>query len=76
MVQQAIDYDLGQRRRAFRQFDGELDYDFCARKKMEKQERKRILGGRVIWTRTMGPFDKEFYEMMNSKEDADANQKG
>jgi hypothetical protein len=48
--------DLGFRRRAFRQRPEELDYDFCARRYMEHEERRRLLAGRTIWGDGMGPY--------------------
>jgi hypothetical protein len=51
--------ELGYRRRAFRLLDGEIEYDLCSRRALEKQERWVIREGRVWWpSSTMGTYNK------------------
>ena len=44
-----IEKDLGRRRRSFRLLDGQTEYDLCASRALEKQERYVIGASRVFW---------------------------
>ncbi len=59
--------DLGQRRRAFCRREGEIDYDLQARKRMEKEERKRTLAGRYIWLDDWGTYNKKLHGSIGRK---------
>lgn len=54
-----IEKDIGRRRRAFRLLEGELEFDLCARRGLEKQERFIIKMDRGFWpSRSMGTYNK------------------
>lgn len=54
-----IEKDLGRRRRAFRLLEGQLEYDLCGLRIVEKKERIKIAKGRTFWpSRSMGTYNK------------------
>ena len=61
--------DLGQRRRAFRRREGEINYDLQARKAMERQERVIAIGGKYVWLDQWGSYNKVVHGPIGRQKD-------